>query len=103
MKIVKKFIKETEHIRSLAALTTDYFYLNHAEEQMLERGIDKFDIESTLLSCNVIEDQTIGAEESKWKVQGCSVDKRKIEIVVAVESGELEIQIITAWSKGKKK
>jgi Domain of unknown function (DUF4258) len=103
MNDASKFAEETKKIRTLAASTSDYWYSDHAPVQMKERSIDKFDIKSTLLNGTVIEDQTTKPEESKWKVEGYAIDGRRLHVIAVVSGGEIEIGIITVWSKGKKK
>ncbi len=68
-------------------------YTSHAEERMLSRGIDIFDIQRAIFQGKVVGSR-IEMGNMRYKIKGPSLDNREIKCVVEIEGDLLIITVI---------
>ena len=59
----------------------DYYLSVHAEEEMLDDGLERVDIESAILNGNIEKKLTEDVRGTRYRIQGPATDGRTIRVV----------------------
>lgn len=91
------FLEIATQLRALAAdpETTWSFYA-HAEDEMVEAGLDHADADYVLRNAKITEGETAGAER-RYRVEEITRDGIHAAFIVAFSVDEKWIEIITAF------
>jgi hypothetical protein len=86
-----------ERIR-LTVRNRDYYLSSHAEEEMVEDGFERADVENALLKGVVQKKLTHDPRGTRYRVEGSANDGRPIHVVCRFSEGG-SLVIITVYQK----
>lgn len=73
-------------------------YSRHGEAQMLERSIERGDVERVIRQGSVIGlDMDPRHPVETWRVQGTTLDGERLTVVIALYGDRLVIRMVTAF------
>lgn len=73
-------------------------YTRHGQAQMLERGIDRGDVERVIRQGSVVgADMDPRHSVETWRVEGTTLDDERLIVVVALYEDRMVIRMVTAF------
>ncbi|OGP46794.1 MAG: hypothetical protein A3K30_07025 [Deltaproteobacteria bacterium RBG_13_51_10] len=77
----------------------DYFLSSHAEDEMVEDGIERSDVEAAILGGFIDKKLTHDLRGSRYRVEGPAEDGRLIQVLCRFRE-DRSLVIITVYEKG---
>lgn len=82
-------------------IAKDFYLSSHAEEEMADDNIERYDVENAILKGRIEKKLTEDIRGTRYRIEGPSRDGRQIYVVFRFkEDGNLII--ITAYTQGRK-
>ena len=78
-------------------LDRDYFMSSHAEEEMLDDGLERKDIENAILKGHIEKKLTHDSRGTRYRIEGPALDKRSIHVVCRFRESD-NLLIITVYA-----
>jgi len=77
-------------------LDRDYYLSSHAEDEMLEDHLDRFDIENAILKGRIDRKFTRDLRGTRYRIEGTTKDGRVIHVICRFKE-ESSLIVITAY------
>ncbi len=78
-------------------LDRNYFMSSHAEDEMLDDGLDRKDIENAILKGRIEKKLTHDARGTRYRIEGPALNERLIHVVCRFREAE-NLIIITVYA-----
>ena len=78
-------------------IARDYYLSSHAEDEMLNDGIERSDIEHVILKGRIEKKQTHDIRGTRYRIEGPAEDGRLIRVVCRFKEGG-DLIIITVYA-----
>ncbi len=75
----------------------DYFMTSHAEEEMLDDGLERKDIENAILKGYIEKKLTHDSRGTRYRIEGPALDERSIHVVCRFRESD-NLLIITVYA-----
>ena len=75
----------------------DYFMSSHAEEEMLDDGLERKDIENAILKGYIEKKLTHDSRGTRYRIEGPALDERSIHVVCRFRESD-NLLIITVYA-----
>jgi hypothetical protein len=75
----------------------DHYMSSHAEEEMLDDGLERLDIENAILKGRIEKKLTQDSRGTRYRIEGPALDERPVHVVCRFRESE-NLLIIAAYA-----